>query len=185
MINVITLVQLKAFARQDGALLSLVWIASFACLIWLTGSPLNSLLLLSTPFVVGWRLIAFRDQALGGVISYRRALAYCVYVFFYASLVFALVQFLYFRFLDNGLFLGTITDALSQVRPVYEQAGIDMQPIDDSLAAIKALSPIEFSFLIMMQNLFIGFALSFLIALAGRRRMAPGQTSRGGGNNQA
>lgn len=90
MIKAQDLAQVKAFARQDGVLLSLLWIISFAC--WYgvmrhTGnnadisnvqqmdtsfsilSLLSNLLIIATPFFVGWRLVRFRDDALNGAIS--------------------------------------------------------------------------------------------------------------------
>ena len=85
MIRIETLVQLKAFARQDALLLALVWTASFACMTIVQAGIIGNLLALATPFVVGWRLTKFRDHALYGYISFRRAFAYCAYVFFYAS----------------------------------------------------------------------------------------------------
>lgn len=91
MINVAHLVQLKAFARQDALLLALLWAASFACIMMLNAGLIGNILALATPFLVGKRLAAFRTQALYGVISFRRAYAYSLYVFIYASLVFALV----------------------------------------------------------------------------------------------
>lgn len=105
MINVAHLVQLKAFARQDALLLALLWAASFACIMMLNAGLIGNILALATPFLVGKRLAAFRTQALYGVISFRRAYAYSLYVFIYASLVFALVQYAYFQFLDNGAFV--------------------------------------------------------------------------------
>jgi hypothetical protein len=70
------LFQVRAFARQDGALLGLIWVISFAALIFMPQSMLNSLLMMATPFIVGWRLIKFRNYALGGSISFKRALVY-------------------------------------------------------------------------------------------------------------
>lgn len=169
MIDVITLVQLKAFARQDGALLALVWIVSFACVVYMPQSAVGSLLALSTPFVVGWRLFAFRNQALDGEISFRRALGYCLYTFFYASLVFALAQFLYFRFLDDGTFMNMLTASVEQWHEISKQTGTDVSALDNSLTAIRTLKPIEFAFLMMMQNLFIGCLLSLPIAAIGKQ----------------
>ena len=66
------IMQVKAFARQDGAFLSLLWIASFACIVFATGSSIGNLLMIATPFFVGWRLISFREDALDGIIAFRR-----------------------------------------------------------------------------------------------------------------
>ena len=86
MININHLVQLKAFARQDALLLALLWAASFACIMLLNAGFIGNILALATPFLVGYRLKAFRTEALFGVISFRRAYAYSLYVFIYASL---------------------------------------------------------------------------------------------------
>ena len=67
-----SLKQLKAFARQDGAILALVWIVSFLFTMKLPQSMVGNVLTLSTPLVVAWRLRAFRNNALDGEISYRQ-----------------------------------------------------------------------------------------------------------------
>ena len=66
--------QTKAFARQDGTLLGIVWVASFVCTM-LAAEPeyqmlglFSNLLILSTPFVVAKRLKYFRDVVREGHI---------------------------------------------------------------------------------------------------------------------
>lgn len=169
MINVAHLVQLKAFARQDALLLALLWAASFACIMMLNAGLIGNILALATPFLVGKRLAAFRTQALHGVISFRRAYAYSLYVFIYASLVFALVQYAYFQFLDNGAFAELITTTMKQVAPVYEQNGVSKEEIKNSMDLITMITPVQWAFMFMMQNLFVGAALSLPIALIGKR----------------
>ena len=85
--------QLKAFARQEGTYVGLIWIVSFACFIGEFSSPILGLtamiLAVISPFFLAIRLKRFRDQARDGAISFRRALAFCILAFFYASLLFA------------------------------------------------------------------------------------------------
>lgn len=169
MINVAHLVQLKAFARQDALLLALLWAASFACIMMLNAGLIGNILALATPFLVGKRLAAFRTQVLYGVISFRRAYAYSLYVFIYASLVFALVQYAYFQFLDNGAFAELITTTMKQVAPVYEQNGVSKEEIKSSMDLITIITPVQWAFMFMMQNLFIGAIISLPIALIGKR----------------
>lgn len=114
MINVQNLVQTRAFARQDGAILGLVWIVSFAFTM-LAVKPdqsflglIGNLLLISTPFVVGKRLKSFRDYALEGTISFRRGTFYCMQTFFNATLLLTVVQFLWFSFMDMGPFMALL-----------------------------------------------------------------------------
>ena len=160
MININHLVQLKAFARQDALLLALLWAASFACIMLLNAGFIGNILALATPFLVGYRLKAFRTEALFGVISFRRAYAYSLYVFIYASLVFALVQYAYFQFLDNGAFANLITSTMKQLAPIYEQQGMDV---------VTMITPVHWAFMFMMQNLAIGAIVSLPIALIGKR----------------
>lgn len=169
MINVAHLVQLKAFARQDALLLALLWAASFACIMMLNAGLIGNILALATPFLVGKSLAAFRTQALYGVISFRRAYAYSLYVFIYASLVFALVQYAYFQFLDNGAFAELITTTMKQVAPVYEQNGVSKEEIKSSMDLITMITPVQWAFMFMMQNLAIGAIISLPIALIGKR----------------
>lgn len=169
MINVAHLVQLKAFARQDALLLALLWAASFACIMMLNAGLIGNILALATPFLVGKHLAAFRTQALYGVISFRRAYAYSLYVFIYASLVFALVQYAYFQFLDNGAFAELITTTMKQVAPVYEQNGVSKEEIKNSMDLITMITPVQWAFMFMMQNLFVGAIISLPIALIGKR----------------
>ena len=56
-----TLIQLKAFARQDGAILGIVWIVSFASIVLSPQTSWGNIIALTTPFIVGWRLYRFRD----------------------------------------------------------------------------------------------------------------------------
>ena len=137
--------QVKAFARQDGMLMALLWTASFACYTLLKAGAIADLLTISTPIFLAWRMSKFRDYALGGIISFRRGLLHGIYTFFYASLAFALVQFAYFQFLDNGVFAQTLCKVLTEVTPLYVQSGIDKAQIDDAIKTINMLTPIQWA----------------------------------------
>ena len=157
-----SLKQLKAFARQDGAILALVWIVAFLFTMQLPQSMVGNLLTLSTPFVVAWRLRAFRNNALDGEISYRRALAYSWYTFVYASLIFALAQYLYIRFYDSESLIHAFGAA-------YQQMGMNEAQMQESVKLLGTLQPIELVFLFFTQNIFIGLFLSLIIAAFGMR----------------
>lgn len=170
MIKIENFIQLKAFARQDALLLSLLWIVSFACVVLMPAGALGNLLALATPLLIAWRLSSFRDYALGGYISFRRAFAYGVYIFFYASLIFALAQFVYFRFLDGGRFAGFITESVNLLMPLYEQNGLSKAEVQQSVDQITSLTPIGWSFVFMVQNMLVGIVASVPIAAVCKRK---------------
>ena len=99
-------IQLKAFARQDGALLSLLWIGGFICYIQGMTNPLLGMLaiilIVISPFFVARRLRHFRDYAREGFISFGRGYAFTVLTFFYAGLLLAAALYVYFAFIDQG-----------------------------------------------------------------------------------
>ena len=170
MIRIEDFLQLKAFARQDALILSAVWTASFLCVTMAAAGALGNLLAIATPFVVGWRLTKFRDDALGGSISFRRAFAFSLYVFAYASLVFALVQFVYFRFLDHGAFSAMIGESMRLLTPMYKENGISAEQITQSIDMVGMLTPVQWAFIFMMQNLLVGATASVPIAAVCKRK---------------
>lgn len=169
MIKIEDLIQLKAFARQDGLLLAALWTASFALIVCMPGSALGNLLAIATPLFVGWRLRAFRDHALDGTITMRRAYGYSAYTFFYASLIFAVAQYAYFKFLDNGAFMQLIDSSARIITDAYRQSGIDTADMDNAIAAMHTLTPVNWAFMFMMQNICIGAVLSLPIAAVMKR----------------
>ena len=171
MIKIEDFLQLKAFARQDGALLALLWTVSFAATVYLPASGLGNLLAIATPFFVGWRLCAFRNYALGGAISFRRSYCYCVYTFAYAAMIFAIVQYLYFMFLDHGAFFAMLNASAEAIEQVYRQSGIPTAELKSTLALMQELSPINWAFIFMMQNVLAGVVAGVPIAAMCRRTM--------------
>lgn len=170
MIDVISIVQVKAYARQAGLILALLWIASFAFMVLAPNSSVGSLLAMATPFFVGWLLKCFRHEALSGLLSFRRGLAFSCLTFFYASLVFALVQFLYFRFLDGGTFLSNIASQIDMLDKVYVEKGMPPTNLKDGVSLMLQLTPIQMAFTFMMQNVFIGGLLSLPIAFVCKKK---------------
>ncbi|WP_315342606.1 DUF4199 domain-containing protein [Hoylesella oralis] len=170
MINIASLIQLKAFAQQDGALLSLLWLVGFASMVLVPVPFLNELVVLATPFFVGWRLFKFRNYALSGIISYRRAFGYCFYTFLYSSLIFAVAQGLYFQFLDHGKFTALLNQVVSVNAAAYRAMGIDSKQLIESVGILADLSAIEKAFLFMMQNIMVAIPLSLFIAVFGAKK---------------
>jgi hypothetical protein len=58
---------------------------------------------------------------------------------------------------------------MKTLEPVYIANGISKAELDAGVTAIGQLTPIELSFIFMMQNLFMGLIFSFPIAFICRR----------------
>ena len=171
-------VQLRAFARYDGLLLALLWTLIFACYIIGMSNATMSLiavaLVFSVPVVVGIYLKHFRDNACGGVISFRRGWAYVAMSFFYAALLFALVQYAYFAYLDHGYFMQMIRNLLDD--PVNQQAlsqYASKDTFDQMLSDMQSVRPIDLALSMLQANIFIGILLGLPLAGMMKSRKKP------------
>lgn len=166
-------IQLRAFARMDGALLSLLWTGSFACYVAGLSTPslgmIAILLAMMTPFFVSRRLKNFRDGALDGIISFKRALAYSLLTFLYGSLLFAAVHFVYFSYMDHGYFFSMLAKMMSTPENIQALGKEMMTAVQQSLTAVAGMRPIDLALNIMMSNLFVGFILSLPLAAIMKR----------------
>lgn len=163
-------IQLKAFSRVDGAWLSLLWIASFACYIMGLTSQLYGMvammLALITPFFVARRLRLFRDEALDGQISFLRGYAYSVLTFFYAGILFAVAQYCYFAFIDSGYLAMCIGKMIDSPEGQLLAEQYDMKEVlAESLQALKDMRPIDFALNVLTVNISIGLVLGVPVAL--------------------
>lgn len=169
-------VQLKAFARVDGALLSILWIGSFAFYVIGITNPVYAmaalLLMVMTPFYVGRRLRRFRDEDRQGVISFSRGWAYSILVFFYAAILLALAQYIYFAYMDNGYLLAKFNSLMSS--PDYQQLMSQyrlQQAMDESMKKMSELRPIDYALNVLTVNISLGIVLGLPIAALMRRNV--------------
>ena len=162
-------VQLKAFARQDGALLSLLWIGALICYVQGLTSPLMGMaaliLIVVSPFYAANRLRHFRDDAREGVISFSRGYAYTVLTFFYAGLLLAAALYVYFAFIDNGYLLGKFTEMVNteESRQALKMYGMKEQ-IEVGLKELADMRPIDYAVNMLTINIMTGFFLGVPIA---------------------
>lgn len=168
-------IQLRAFARVDGTYVGILWIASFACYLGGLSSPMlglvGGILAVASPFFAAKRLIKFRDDIRDGEISGRRSMFYYALMFFYASLLFALAQYLYFAFLDGGYLMREYTSMLSspEMKQAMQVYGMTADQLMEGLKEFANASPIMTALNIMTMNITIGLIFSLPVSLITRR----------------
>ena len=172
----IELVQLKAFARIDGALLSLLFVATFACYVVGLTSPtygfLAMLTVVLTPVFVGMRLKKFRDDSLEGKISFLRGWFYVCLMFFYGGLLFALIQYAYLAYMDHGYMVSVITQvfATPENHEMITKMGMADQ-ISESLHMLQTMRPIDFALDMLTTLIMAGMMLGLPIAAVMQRKV--------------
>jgi len=169
-------IQLKAFARQDGAMLSLLWIGSFACYIKGLSSPTLAfaalLLMTLSPFFAASRLRHFRDYAREGFITFKRGYAYTVMSFFYAGLLMAMAIYVYFEFMDHGYLLGMYSSVMDseEGKRVLEMSGMKEQ-MAQGLQDLYNMRPIDYAVNMLTAIIMTGLVLALPIAAMLQKRV--------------
>mgnify|MGYP000582684750 CR=1 FL=1 len=122
---------------------------------------IKEILIISTPFVVAKRLKHFRDFVREGHISFRHGLYYCIQTFFNATLLLTLVQYLWFRFMDTGLFMNQLQTNYQIVAQAYQLTAGESKALLDAVSMMK---PIAWASMFMITDLVAGAVLSPIIA---------------------
>lgn len=170
-------IQLRAFARIDGAMMSLLWIASFALFARGIGNSLavcgGMLLgLYSLVFAVR-RLLRFRDGVRQGSISFARSYGYIVLMFFYASILFAIAQAAYFSWLDGGRLVADISAIVHSADNARALAASGLAAaMDESLGLMAKTTPIEYALNYLTTNIMLGAIVGLPIAAFCRKATA-------------
>ena len=117
------------------------------------------------------KLRKFRDDVLGGKISFRRAYGYSILTYLYAALLFAVAQYLYFQFLDNGFLVSqySLQASSPQMQEMMKLYGLTEQEIHFMLENIAALRPIDIALQFFSTNLMLGVFVSLPVALVMRK----------------
>ena len=167
-------IQMKAFARYDGLKLFVLWLASFACYVAGFRTPglglVAMVLALLTPFMAYRMLRRYREDVLGGAISFRRGWFYVVLLFLNAGLLFAVAQFVYFNYMDQGYFMSAMTEMLNtpESAAAMKQMGMGAT-LNQTLDMMRQMRPIDLVLNILMSNLLIGCLVALLLAALGKR----------------
>lgn len=167
--------QLKAYARIDGALLGAMWILSFACFIGQFYNPLLGFASLAVGVgslvLAVLRLRRFRDFVRGGSISFRRGYAYGVSVFFYAALLMAAAQLVYFQFMDHG-FLSAQYEAMAvtpEFKAMLQFYGFRDDEMRMLIENLNALRPVDIALQFFTTNIILGAVISLPMAAMMKR----------------
>ena len=123
-------------------------------------------LTISMPYMAYKWVNMYRDNMLGGSITFAHAYMFSLYMFLFASLLTTIAHYVYFAFIDQGF----LYETYSQTTTMLEvQGGKEIQELtaqfNEALDAFKTLTPIDITLNIMSWNFTCGIFLSLIIAL--------------------
>lgn len=165
-----------SLARMNGAIMGIIWVASFFCFAFARINPILSIAfdisIICIPFIATAMLRKYCLATPEKAISFGRAYFFLMTMFFHAILIFALGQWIYFQFLDNGKLLGGMMDMVSspEYAAVLKAYNMNKGDVIQQLQALMETRPIDFTLSFMWMNIFATSILSVFIALFGRIR---------------
>ena len=161
-------------AMRYGTVMGIFWTLKFVLFPMGMQSPLLLmaffLLTLIVP-VAGFFLVRqYRDHDCGGVLSFSRAFLFTSFMYLFATLFVTIAHYIYFRYLDNGLIIGTYQDMLTQMNGIAtDDMKASIEQFQQALDIIASLSPLEISIQLITQNVFYCTLIALPTALLVRK----------------
>lgn len=157
---------LRNKAGGEGLLTGGLWLLSFGCFIAQFRFPPLSLLamvgVVVSAVLVVLRLRRYTSRFIDG-IGFWKAFGYSVSVYFYASLILAFGQWIYFQYIDHGFLLEQYSQQLTN--PLFLQLmesveGFKVEDIEEALKQLSELRPIDISLNFLSTNILLSFVLA-------------------------
>ncbi len=172
--------QANAFAMVDGLKFGLYWCFGFICMVRGFGNEslttLGMFVTICAPILGGYLAHRFEKQVRpDGAVKYGKAYLYSALLYFYASVILALVAFAYFNWFDNGLFASSYAMLYNspEMQEVLKQSQMD-ETLDtlieqggfESLEQmIRSISPVEIAASLFNINIMLGLLMAVPTAL--------------------
>ena len=165
---------LTQYAMEYGLYMGLYLVAEFAFVVGALHSVLSNLastaLLVATPAVL-YLLMRHYVRRQGGAARFVVLWLLGIYIFFFASLINGLAQYIYFQYLDPDWIPAFVEQQLSVLETMGAQSPQMAEMADTARAAIDngaSFEPIDVVFMIIWSNVFCGSLLSIFVALFAR-----------------
>lgn len=163
-------------AMRYGTLMGIFWTLKFI----LFPLGMNTPMLLVAFFiltvigvpVLGFRFASqYRDRDCQGTLTFSRAFLFTSFMYMFAALFTTIIHYIYFKYLDNGLIIGTYQDMLTQMSDMATaETKASLEQFQQALDTIATLSPLEISIQLITQNIFYCTLLALPTALLAMRK---------------
>ena len=161
---------LQEYAMRYGTVMGIFWACKFVLFPLGMNTPLLLMLFfiltLSVPFL-GYAFVKrYREQQCEGILNFSKAYIFTIFMYMFASLFVAVIHYLYFRYMDNGLIVNTYQGMIDQMNAVA--TGDMKESLDQfrtALDIVSNLTPLEITLQLLTQNVFYCTILAIPTAL--------------------
>lgn len=133
------------------------------------GAFLSGFLTILVPFTAYWLTLKFRRSITDTDVTFGTLLRFCIYLFFFGSMILAIVQFIYYKFINPDYIahqVETLIDTLmkySESKPSVKELVAQIKEVGVPSASTVAVQTIWI-------NIVVGFILGLPIAGLVRRK---------------
>lgn len=168
---------LLKWAMTYGLGLGIYWAIKYVFFIFGVRHPVFNIiywiLTLGVPFIAYYFTKQYKEEALGGEISFFHAWRYGTMLYFFAALIVSLVHFVFYQYIASPDF---ISQVYSQTIDLLKQSHIDTSMME-TLSKIPVPSPIQMAIQGIFNNIFYGIVLSVPVAFIVSKRKTPHATN--------
>lgn len=150
---------LQEYAMRYGTAMGIFWACKFVLFPLGMSMPLLLIfffiLTLSVP-ILGYLFVRkYREQQCEGVLNFSRAYIFTIFMYMFASLFVAVIHYLYFRYIDNGMIVNTYQGMIDQMNAVAtEDMKESLEQFRTALDVVSSLTPLEITLQLLTQNVF-------------------------------
>lgn len=153
----------------SGTLLGMLWTAMYAsCILGFTSLVFTLLFLLlniSSPFYAGYLAVQYRKRECGNRMGFIQAWTFVLVMYLCASMLAAVVQFVYFRFMDNGYFTLVMSEIAAIIKENPAIAGDMAAQIEQAMSTLTSMTPKDLVTDMFSSNIMNATILAPIIAL--------------------
>lgn len=178
---------LHKYSMHFGTYMGVYWILTFILFPIALSIPFIQFIVtgltFGVPFLGYYYVKTYRDKVCDGEISFRNAWAFIIFMYMFASLLAAVIHFIYFKFIDHGFVINEYTKLLNQYAANQPKEVADL--IDQMIANLYSMTPIDITLQMLSSNMFVcGILLGIPTALfAMKRKRKPQNTNESQENN--
>ena len=161
---------LQEYAMRYGTAMGIFWACKFVLFPLGMSMPLLLIfffiLTLSVP-ILGYLFVRkYREQQCEGVLNFSRAYIFTIFMYMFASLFVAVIHYLYFRYMDNGMIVNTYQGMIDQMNAVATgDMKESLEQFRTALDVVSSLTPLEITLQLLTQNVFYCTILAIPTAL--------------------
>ena len=162
-------------AMRYGTIMGIFWTLKFILFPLGMTSPLLLmaffLLTLIVPVVGFFMTRRYRDCECGGVLNFPQAFLFTTFMYLFATLFVTMAHYIYFRYMDDGFIVSTYQDILTQMTALAttDELKTSLDQFQQALDIIAALSPLEISVQLIIQDIFYCTIIALPTALLVKR----------------